>query len=238
MCSVCWDDGFLGSAVSHWLQASFHFISFAPTCSLCYNPCKLLSTGADQKQKHPFIGGQSKTEMHYVTTHRHTTSQLCLILVTMERYAERMIKLPLISTGHFPLECKQYYLSGQGRLCSVFLSRLIFLKAISIPPLKGFPTTTASSLNKLLCCARKILFYAFIYLICVHSWTNISFAFLGSSRACKTKAGFCWNCKMKHKSTANFREFCREKIGSETTLKNAHFCNALKPSLLLPKLHF
>jgi len=43
---------------------------------------------------------------------------------------------------------------------------------------------------------------------------------------------------MKHKSTPNFREFCREKIGSETTLKNAHFCNPLKLSLLLPKLHF
>lgn len=205
---------------------------------LCYNPCKLLSAGADQKHEHPFIGGQSNAEMHYAATHRHTTSQLCLILVTMESYAERMIKLPLISTGHSSLERKRHYLSEQGRFCLVLLSHLIFPKAISTPPLKRFPTATTSSLKKLLFCARKILFYAFIYLICVRSWTNIFFAFLGSSRACKMKAGFCWNCTMKHKSTPNFREFCREKIGSETTLKNAHFCNALKPSLLLPKLHF
>lgn len=61
---------------------------------------------------------------------------------------------------------------------------------------------------------------------------------VGSRGACKIKALFCWNCKMKHKKNVNFREYCREKIGSRTTFKNAHFSNALKPSLLLPKFYF
>lgn len=59
---MCWDDGFCEQQCLTSSRSLFTLHLFHLPVLLCYNASKLLSTGADEKQEHPFTGGQKQAE--------------------------------------------------------------------------------------------------------------------------------------------------------------------------------